>query len=158
MVQALVHKYQHLEVLHPLLQKLFESPEQKELFTSITQHNYNVLMTRSQKLDDHEVNVYEKAFCVLMENEDGRIGGLEIYVEKILGVGELEGCAGDEEKEKSMLKEVAVRALLERGKRCLVLRCLALHFTYLPLASCRPTSHLCNLRLTSNNVNTRGQN
>lgn len=138
MVQSLVHKYQHLEVLHPLLQKLFESPEHKELFTSITQHNYNMLMTRSQKLDDHEVNAYEKAFCVLMENEDGRIGGLEIYVEKILGVGQLDDCASDEEKEKSMLKEVAVRALLERGKRSVALRCVAFHLPTLSVMSSNP--------------------
>jgi len=118
-VQTLVLKYQHLEVLHPLLQILFESQAKKELFTSVMQHDHHTLMRRSQRLEDHEVNAYEKAFCVLMENEDDRIGGLEIYVEMILGVGEVDGCARDEEKgkEKWLMKGVAVRALLKPGKR-----------------------------------------
>lgn len=124
-VQTLVLKYQHLEVLHPLLQNLFESQAKKELFTSVMRHDHKMLMTRSQRLEDHGVNAYEKAFCVLMENEDDRIGALEIYVEKILGVGEVEGCARDEEKEKEkekeewMVKGVAVRALLKPGKRAI---------------------------------------
>lgn len=121
LVQSVVSKYQNIEILHPLLEKLFESSAQKELFTSVTQHDYNQLMTRSQKLEDHEVNVYEKAFCVLMEREEDRIGGLEIYMEKILGVGDGEGWKGEEEREAWMMKGVAVRALLERGELCISL-------------------------------------
>ena len=117
-VATLVSKYQHIEVIHPLLQKVFESPTQKDLFISVMQHDYNRLITRSQKLEDHELNVYEKAFCLLMQNGEDRIGGLEIYVEKILGigVGTGEGCASEQGKEAWMMKGVAVRALLERGK------------------------------------------
>lgn len=136
-------KYQHLEVLHPLLQNLFESQVKKELFTSVMQHDHKMLMTRSQRLEDHEVNAYEKAFCLLMENEDDGIGALEIYVEKILGVGEVEGCARDEEKEKEewMLKGVAVRVLLKPGKRAVPISpATKRHVTSRPIPSRCPTA------------------
>ena len=115
LVQTLLQKYQNTETLHPLLQKLFESPAQKTLFTSVTQHSYNTLSSRSQKLADHEINAYEKAFCILMEEEGDWIGGLEIYVEKILGV-ERVSERRQMEGEEWIVKGVAVRALLERGK------------------------------------------
>lgn len=115
LVHSLVQRYQSVEILHPILQTLFESTEQKILFTAVTQHDYDVFKSRSQKLADHEINAYQKAFCVLMENEDDRVGGLEIYVEKILGVDG--GDKGGEEGEEGewVAKGVAVRALLAHG-------------------------------------------
>jgi len=110
-VHSLVQKYQSVEILHPFLQTLFESGPQKTLFTTVAQHDYDVLKSRSQNLADHEISSYQKAFCILMENEDDRIGGLEIYVEKILGIDEV----GKGDKEEWLPKGVAVRALLAHG-------------------------------------------
>ncbi|KAI9873403.1 MAG: hypothetical protein M1830_000447 [Pleopsidium flavum] len=107
-VYSLVQKYQTVEDLNPLLQTLFRSAPQKDLFTTVAQYDYDVLKSRSQNLAHHEINAYQKAYCILMENEDDRIGGLEIYVEKILGIDQVE----DGDKEEWLAKGVAVRALL----------------------------------------------
>lgn len=124
-VKKLLQEYRSIEILHPLLQKLFESSAQKALFASIAQQDYDKLMARSQDLADHQINAYEKAFCLLMEKEDDRVGGLEIYVEKVLGIRststKVVGCGTKEksgdlhEDEELLVKAIAIRALLADG-------------------------------------------
>jgi len=84
-VQAIVSSYTGIEILHPVVSDMCDDPEFKRMFWLCLSHDLEVISQRSQDLADGEVTANQKAFKVLMENEDSE-GAVEIYVDEILGL------------------------------------------------------------------------
>lgn len=82
----LLNRYRNVEVVHPLVSNFCEVPENKEEFQSCLTYDYYVLRDRSQDLANSEISIYQKAFVILMEEQEDRIGGIEIYVDELLGL------------------------------------------------------------------------
>lgn len=85
-LRDILNRYRNVEVVHPAVSKLCEVPKNKALFQKCLKHDLCVLRDRSHDLARSEVSIYQKAFVILMEKEEDRIGGIELYVEELLGL------------------------------------------------------------------------
>ena len=85
-VRSIVNSYRSIEILHPIVTSLYESPELKQMFWDTLKHDLHVIHQRSQNLADSEITVIQKAFKHLMDNEEDEIPAVELYVEEILGL------------------------------------------------------------------------
>ncbi|KAI9821657.1 MAG: hypothetical protein M1827_002238 [Pycnora praestabilis] len=87
-IQKLLQTYHRHTVLYPLAEALYHQAEKKALFVEMMHHDLDSMRARPQALDDEEaVTQYQKAFCILMQSEHGRIGAINIYMERVLGLG-----------------------------------------------------------------------
>lgn len=85
-LRDLLNQYRNVEVVHPVVSTLCEVAERKEVFQKCLTHDFYVLRERSQDLANSEISIYQKAFVILMGKEEDRIGGIEIYVDELLGL------------------------------------------------------------------------
>ena len=91
-LNRIINQYRNIEVLHPVVARLCEIPAHRKVFHKALTHDLDIIHTRSPHLPDFEITIYQKAFKILMNREEDRIGGIEIYVDEILGL-KLSGSA-----------------------------------------------------------------
>lgn len=117
-VRELVSRYGAIEVLHPVVSELLRSSHHKAIFERCLEQERKLLRSRSGHLGNHEITIIQKAFMILIENTEHHAGGVELYVEEILG---LKMFAAEEKRE-------ALQTVV--NTRNLVLNCtLQLHHT-----------------------------
>ena len=85
-VTSIIQSYRSIEVLHPLVDELCKSPGQKATLLNIIKLELGLIRGRSQDLAAGEINVYQKAFSVLMANVDDYAAGIELYLDELLGL------------------------------------------------------------------------
>ena len=84
-VRDIVNGYRSVNVLHPVVSELFQSPGFPDIFWRSFNQDLQVICQRSQTLVHGEVTAIQKAFAVLMKKED-LIPAVELYVNEILGL------------------------------------------------------------------------
>lgn len=92
-LNKIINQYRNIEVLHPVVARLCEVPAHRKVFHRALTHDLDIIHSRSPHLPNFEITIYQKAFKILMVMEEDRIGGIEIYVDEILGV-KLSGSTG----------------------------------------------------------------
>lgn len=85
-VQEMVTKYSKIKILHPIVSRICESPQNQEMLRKCLQHDLSLIRGRSSRLDDHEINIAQKAYMLLMQHRKDRLGGIELYVQEIIGL------------------------------------------------------------------------
>lgn len=85
-LNRILNRYRNIEILHPVVARLCEVAAHRKIFHKALTHDLDVIHSRSPHLPDFEITIYQKAFKILMEKEEDRIGGIEIYVDEILGL------------------------------------------------------------------------
>ena len=85
-LNRIINQYRNIEVLHPVVARLCEVPAHRKTFHKALTHDLDIIHSRSPHLPEFEITIYQKAFMILMDREEDRIGGIEIYVDEILGV------------------------------------------------------------------------
>lgn len=91
-LNRVINNYRNIEILHPVVARLCEVPAHRKVFHKALTHDLDIIHSRSPHLPDFEITIYQKAFKTLMDKEQDRIGGIEIYVDEILGL-KLSGSA-----------------------------------------------------------------
>lgn len=91
-LNRIINQYRNIEILHPVVARLCEIPAHRKVFHRALTHDLDIIHSRSSHLPDFEITIYQKAFKILMDREEDRIGGIEIYVDEILGL-KLSGSA-----------------------------------------------------------------
>lgn len=85
-VQDIVTKYRTIKALNPIVSRICESTKNQDSLRKSLQHDLSVICGRSSRLDDHEISITQKAYMLLMQNSDDRLGGIELYVQEIIGL------------------------------------------------------------------------
>ena len=85
-VKYLIDTYDSLKALHPVVAKIYETPELKRTFWKSLTHDLYVINRRSPNLADCEITAAQKAFSTLMRSEEGGVAAIGIYVEEVLGL------------------------------------------------------------------------
>lgn len=85
-LNRIINQYRNIEVLHPVVARLCEVPAHRKILHEALTQDLDIIHSRSPHLPDFEITIYQKAFKILMDREEDRIGGIEIYVDEILGV------------------------------------------------------------------------
>ncbi len=89
-VHEIVKRFRAVKVLHPSVSLLCKSPEDQGIFRKSLEHDLIIIRGRSPQLLDHEISIVQKAFMVLMKNHEDRIGGIELYVQEIIGLNHVD--------------------------------------------------------------------
>lgn len=84
-VRDIVNNCRSVNILHPVVSELCQSPEFKQIFWGSLNQDLHVICQRSQILAHGEITPIQKAFAVLMEKKD-LIPAVELYVDEILGL------------------------------------------------------------------------
>ena len=84
-VRDTVNSFRSVNILHPVVSELFQSPEFTQIFWRSFNQDLHVISQRSQTLVHGEVTAIQKAFAVLMKKE-ALIPAVELYVNEILGL------------------------------------------------------------------------
>lgn len=84
-VRDIVNSCRSVNILHPVVSELFQSPGFSDIFWRSFNQDLHVISQRSQTLVHGEVTAIQKAFAVLMKKED-LIPAVELYVNEILGL------------------------------------------------------------------------
>lgn len=103
-MQAIVINYSRLEVLHPIVAEMSKDANFKRMFWAALSHELQVITRRSQVLSDCQITAAQKAFKILMEDED-YVAAVEIYVDEILGIG----AALDDDKAQTLATMLQTR-------------------------------------------------
>lgn len=85
-VQDMVTKYRKTKALHPIVSRICESPNNQDILRKSLQYDLSLIRGRSSRLDDHEISIAQKAYMLLMQNREDRLGGIELYVQEIIGL------------------------------------------------------------------------
>lgn len=85
-LNSIISQYRNVEVLHPVVARLCEVPAHRKIFHRALTHDLDIIHSRSPHLPDFEITIYQKALKILMERGEDKLGGIEIYVDEILGV------------------------------------------------------------------------
>ena len=85
-VQDIVTKYRKVKALNPIVSRICESTKNQDTLRKSLQHDLSIIRGRSSRLDDHEISITQKAYMLLMQNRDDRLGGIELYVQEIIGL------------------------------------------------------------------------
>ena len=85
-VRHIVNSCRSINLLHPVVSQLCQSPEFEQIFCSSLDHDLNVICQRSQNLANGEITAVQKAFTVLMEKEEDLFPAIGLYVDEILGL------------------------------------------------------------------------
>lgn len=89
-VQEMVTKYRKIKTLHPIVSRICESPQIQEILRKSLQHDLFLIRGRSSRLADHEISIAQKAYMLLMQHHEDRIGGIELYVQEIIGLHQVD--------------------------------------------------------------------
>lgn len=112
---GLVANYSNIEILHPLVSELCQTPGYKRKFHKAVTHDLKVIAARSDDLADHEINVYQKAFKILMGKDEDRIGGIEVYVDEVLGLR----FVGPADRTHTLRATIDIRSSIQTGEQTL---------------------------------------
>lgn len=85
-VQEMVAKYSKTRILHPMVSRICETPQNVDMLRRCLQHDLSLIRGRSSRLNDHEISISQKAYMLLMQDRKDRLGGIEIYVQEIIGL------------------------------------------------------------------------
>ena len=110
-LRGILNDYRNIEVLHPTVSKLFSSPELRELFFNSLNQDLSIVSARSQNLADHEISLFQKAFAILMRNEDNHVPGIELYVDELLGLN----LVDESQKEETLRTAVKARDAVQQS-------------------------------------------
>ena len=81
----MVNRYSDQTEYNPLFRRTFNTPELQEMFWASLNHDVQLISQNSQALEDHEVNLAQKAFVSL--HFQGKLVPIaNIYFEMILGM------------------------------------------------------------------------
>lgn len=89
-VQEMVTKYSKIKTLHPVVSRICEFPRNQDVLRKSLQHDLSLIRGRSSRLDDHEISIAQKAYMLLMRRPEDRLGGIELYVQEIIGLRHVE--------------------------------------------------------------------
>ena len=109
-VNSIIHKYGGIFEIHPLIKAMNKDDKSRLMLVAVIEHEYDIIRTRSQDLDDHEITAAQKAFASLLD--DNKDAAIHIYVEEILGLK----VTPDTEKASIIQSSIEVRAALLDGK------------------------------------------
>lgn len=91
MLSRLIEHYSAQTVYSPLLPHNLSTDDRGNTFWTNFIHETRLISRRSQKLEDHEINLAQKALCLL--HADGRIiPAANLYVELILAGTPVSTC------------------------------------------------------------------
>lgn len=82
----LLNDYGSIQTIHPAVVLLRSSRANDLMFQQAITHDYQLLLNRSSKLENFEINIFEVAFIRLMEDPKTHVGAIQIFVEEILGL------------------------------------------------------------------------
>ena len=85
-LSAILNYYRTIEILHPVVNQLSDEPGFMESFYNCLKYELLVTDIRSQDLADHEISIFQKALGTLMLDENDLTGGVELYIDEILGL------------------------------------------------------------------------
>lgn len=85
-VQEMVNRYSKIKTLHPVVSHICQSPQNQSVLRKSLQHDLSLIRGRSSRLDDHEISITQKAYMLLMRRPEDRLGGIELYVQEIIGL------------------------------------------------------------------------
>lgn len=85
-LDRIIDEYSSMSKVSPIIATLRASPADDRMFQQALSNDYQRLQERSPNLEDHEINVFEAAFLILMRDHRYHPGALTIYVEEILGL------------------------------------------------------------------------
>lgn len=111
-LRDVLNKYRNLKVLRPIISNLCEDDETKKLFKKCLTQDLSVIQARSQDLVNHEITVYQKAFVILMNNEDDHVGGIEIYFDELLGLSLIKST----DHQQALETAIKARELIYKGR------------------------------------------
>lgn len=111
-LRDILNKYRNLEVVHPMISNLCKDDETKDLFKKCLTQDLSVIEARSQDLVNHEITVYQKAFVILMNNEDDHVGGIEIYIDELLGLSLIKST----DHQQALETAIKARELIHKGR------------------------------------------
>ena len=110
-VDDYISTYRPLEVLHPSVAKICETPELKRMFWNCLNYDLNVINRRSPNLAAFEITAAQKAFSALMRNDKDSVAAIEIYIEEILGLRYVE----DSDRTQALTATIQMRNYLLNG-------------------------------------------
>lgn len=82
----LIKDYGSVNTIHPAVTTLRRSPANDLIFQQAFSNHYKLLLNRSSKLENFELNIFEAAFVRLMEDTKTHAGAIQLYVEELLGL------------------------------------------------------------------------
>lgn len=85
-VQEMVTKYSKIKTLHPVVSNICQSHRNQSVLRKSLQHDLSLIRGRSSRLEDHEISIAQKAYMLLMRRPEDRLGGIELYVQEIIGL------------------------------------------------------------------------
>ena len=85
-VREIIDRYHPIQILHPVVSEMYDAPEFERMFWDCLVHDLQVIRRRSQSLADGEITVAQKAFRILMDENNGGIAAIELYVNEIIGL------------------------------------------------------------------------
>lgn len=105
-VRELVIQHEAIEVLHPVLSDLGYDE-----FSTLENHislELRLIKSRSDVLIDSEISIIQKAFMILMGNPETQVGGVELYLEEVIGLK----LVAAEEKREALQTAMNARTIL----------------------------------------------
>lgn len=83
----LLKDYGSVETVHPAVTSLRRRSEADgRMLEQAMSGDYQLLLGRSSRLENFEINIFEAAFVRLMEDTKTHPGAMQIYVEELLGL------------------------------------------------------------------------
>ena len=107
-LDRIIDEYSSMSTIPPVIASLRASPTDDHAFQQALSNDYQRLQRRSPDLEDHEINVFEAAFLILMRDHRFHPGALAIYVDEILSTK----TASDSQKYQALKNAIHVRTLL----------------------------------------------
>ncbi|KAI4211605.1 MAG: hypothetical protein LQ351_005646 [Letrouitia transgressa] len=86
-LDIILNQYGNVQHAHPLWTSILSFDAARcNLFERSLAQELQKIKCSSQDLEDHEINIYQKAFRILMDQPDTYRGAVHIYIDKILGL------------------------------------------------------------------------
>ncbi|KAL6719098.1 hypothetical protein ACLMJK_003333 [Lecanora helva] len=82
----MLRRYRPTRMLHPVVSKMQQMPGFKQMFWQCLEHDLHVIRDRSQILAEGEITTAQKAFRILMDEEENGLAAIDLYVSKIIGL------------------------------------------------------------------------
>ncbi|KAL9609566.1 MAG: hypothetical protein Q9167_005676 [Letrouitia subvulpina] len=86
-LKSILDQYGSIQCVHPLQYIIVNFDAARcNLFERSLAHEIEKIDRHSQDLEDHEINIYQKAFRILMNQPNTCLGAVHIFIDKILGL------------------------------------------------------------------------
>lgn len=105
-MRELVIQYEAIEVLHPMVSGM--GSDHLSTFEKSLNMELSLIRSRSDLLIHSEISIVQKAFMILMNDPEHHVGGIELYVEEIIGLK----LVAAEEQKVALQTAVNARSLL----------------------------------------------